>query len=174
MIGLRRGTVRLVKHSSAWGRSFRREKRKLETVFGKEAIDIQHVGSTAIRAVRAKPVIDIAVTVSSLPRAKKMQLALRRIGYVLKKNDARTERLFFTKGPKTKRTHYLHVGKVGSGYIEDMILFRDYLHAHKRAARDYDKLKTELSKVYSQKRGRYTKLKEQFVRKVVRQASKAT
>ncbi|MBI4090060.1 MAG: GrpB family protein, partial [Candidatus Kerfeldbacteria bacterium] len=65
MIGLKRGTVRLLKHSAAWDRSFKQEKRKLKKVFGKEAVDVQHVGSTAIRDIRAKPVIDIAVTVSS-------------------------------------------------------------------------------------------------------------
>ena len=88
----------------------------------------------------------------------------------MKKNDTREERLFFTKGPERKRTHYLHIGEIGSCYTEDMILFRDYLQRHKSLAKDYSKLKENLAKKYQDKREIYTEKKAELVERIIRKA----
>lgn len=169
MIGLKRGTVKLAKNTPKWKESFEREKRKLKKTFGKFALNIQHVGSTAIPGILAKPIIDIGVVVPSLKQAKKYIKALKQMGYILKKED-RSDRLFFTKGSERKRTHYLHIGKVGSGYVEDMILFRDYLRKNKKAAASYDELKRRLSDKHRKRRDLYTAKKEKLVKSIVRKA----
>lgn len=136
--------VKLVKYNQKWRQSFEREKKKIWEVFGRNALEIEHIGNTAIPGILAKPVIDIALVVPSLQKVKRYEKKLKEIGYNIKKNDARKERLFFIKGSENKRTHYLHIGEVGSGYVEDMILFRDYLRKYKGAAKKYSELKERL------------------------------
>jgi GrpB-like predicted nucleotidyltransferase (UPF0157 family) len=170
MIGLKRGTVKLVKHNPKWRQIFKREEKKIRKIFGQEALDVQHIGSTAIPGILAKPIIDIALIVSSLKRAKQNISKFKKIGYELKKNDTKKERLFFTKGPENNRTHYLHVGEAGSGYAEDMILFRDYLRNNKTAARKYSELKKKLAKEYQERREIYTAKKEKLVKEMVKKA----
>lgn len=167
MIGLKRGTVQLFTTELIWKKSFQKEKKKLQKLFGKDALDIQHVGSTAISKIFAKPIIDIGVIVLSLRRTKKHIAALKKIGYT-KKREKRHDRLFFTKGPEKKRTHYLHVGEIGSGYIEDMILFRDYLLRNKKIVGEYSELKKKLAKRYADKRYVYTKKKGGFIKLAVK------
>lgn len=172
MLGLPRGTVKLVAHHRRWRASFQREATRIRKVFDQDAIDIQHVGSTAIPGVPAKPVIDIGVVVPSFSRARRYLTSLRRIGYVVKKNDGRAERMFFTKGPPWRRTHYLHVGEEGSGYVEGMVLFRDYLRSHQQAARAYARLKQRLASRYSGEREIYTAKKGTMINAIVRKAKK--
>jgi GrpB-like predicted nucleotidyltransferase (UPF0157 family) len=170
MIGLKRGTVKLTEHNPAWERSFWLEAKRIKRVFGQNALDIQHIGSTSISGISAKPIIDIAIIVPSLEEAKRYILSLKEIGYELKKGDLRTERLFFTKGPEEKRTHYLHVGERGNGYVEDMIMFRDYLCENPDEAKKYDELKRKLAEGNGRNREVYTAKKGKFVQKIVAKA----
>jgi GrpB-like predicted nucleotidyltransferase (UPF0157 family) len=170
MIGLKRGTVKLVKHSPKWQQSFQCEQEKLCRIFGEDALEVQHVGSTAIPGILAKPIIDIALIVASFQKAKRYEKKLKEIGYEIKENDMREERLFFTKGPENKRTHYLHIGEVGSGYAEDMILFRDYLCSHKDAAKEYDELKENLAKKYRNDRETYTAKKADLIESILKKS----
>lgn len=173
VIGLKRGIVKLIAHNPKWRLSFEKEAKKLRKVFGQDCIDIQHVGSTAIRGILAKPIIDIALIVLSLKRAKRYTRKLKEIGYNLKENDKKTERLFFTKGPEKKRTHYLHIGQIGSGYAEDMILFRDYLCSHKDAAKRYSELKKRLADQYQDAREIYTEKKRKLIEEVIEKSKKS-
>ena len=167
VIGLKRGKVKLVKSTSVWRESFKKEHKKLKKLFGKDVLDIQHVGSTAIPGISAKPIIDIGMIVPSLQKARRYAAALKKIGYI-KKKENRHDRLFFTKGSEKKRTQYLHIGEIGSGYVENMILFRDYLKKNKKAAREYVELKRELVERFADKRYIYTEKKEKFVKSIVK------
>lgn len=173
-IGLKRGMVKLVKYTPQWKRSFQREEKKIKKIFGRDALSIHHVGSTSIRGILAKPIIDIVLTVPSLKRAKGYIKKLKQIDYEIKKGDIKKVRLFFTKGPERKRTHYLHIGEIGSGYSEDMILFRDYLRMHESTAESYSELKEKLSRKFQNMREVYTTKKEQFIKATVRKAKKST
>ncbi len=173
MIGLKRGTVKLVKHNLKWQQNFKREEKKLRKVFGRDALEIQHIGSTAISGILAKPIIDIVLIVSSLQKAKHYEKKLEEIGYKIKKNDTKKERLFFTQGTEKKRTHYLHIGEIGSGYAEDMILFRNYLRKHKSTAKKYSELKESLANEYQNMREIYTAKKEKLVKEIVKKAKKS-
>lgn len=171
IIGLKRGIVKLIDYNPEWKKSFEQEKRRLKDALGNFAIDIQHVGSTAISKILAKPIIDIGLIVPSLAEVKQYIPELNKIGYVLKIED-REDRLFFTKGHENKRTHYLHIGEKGNGYVEDMILFRDYLCKHKDVAQKYSELKKELFKKYRDMRENYTAEKEQFIKEIIKKSNK--
>ena len=163
----------MVSHNPEWQESFKKEAEKIKRIFGEEALDIQHVGSTAIPGISAKPIIDIALIVPSFKGVKSFRTKLEAIGYKLKEDDARGERIFFTKGPEANRTHYLHIGEAGNGYAEDMILFRDYLRGHKDAAGEYSRLKERLAKEYKDKRETYTEKKKKFIQGIIRKAGKS-
>jgi GrpB-like predicted nucleotidyltransferase (UPF0157 family) len=172
-IGLKRGTVKLVSYDQKWLQSFLLEQKKLSKIFSLDALEIQHVGSTAIPGIQAKPIIDIVLVVNSLQKVTNHEKKLKAIGYQKKKNDLRKERLFFTKGPEESRTHYLHIGESGSNYVLDMILFRDYLRNHKKEARVYSKLKEQLANKYKNSREIYTAKKAKFVKNVIKKAKKS-
>jgi GrpB-like predicted nucleotidyltransferase (UPF0157 family) len=89
------------------------------------------------------------------------------IGYALKPNDPQVERLFFTKGPEGKRSHYLHMGEQGSGYVEDMSLLRDYLRQHPDAAKRYNDRKLQLAEAYREHRAVHTAKKERLIRELI-------
>lgn len=170
-IGLKRGTVKLVPHNPEWDELFRLEKIKLLKVVGEIIIDIQHVGSTAIPTISAKPIIDIAVVVKSLEEVEKCVKKIEALGYQ-RKQENRPERLFFTKGPEENRTVYLHIGDESTDYIKDMIMFRDYLIQHPATSKKYMELKTELAEKFSDNREPYTAAKEKLVRQVLEIAKK--
>jgi len=172
MIGLKRGTVKLVPHDLEWDKLFLVEKAKLFEVLGAMAVDIQHVGSTAISTIPAKPIIDIAVLVKSLDEINACIEKIEAIGYQ-KKQEHRTERLFFTKGPEGNRIVYLHIGDESTDYIMDMILFRDCLIQNPADAQRYVELKQELVGKFSDNREQYTAAKEEFVQKILRKTKKS-
>ena len=76
MIGLKRGIVKLVRYNPRWQESFKGEEKNIRKVFGPDALEIQHVGSTAIVGILAKPIIDIALIVPSLKKAKRYEKKL--------------------------------------------------------------------------------------------------
>ena len=169
MIGLKRRTVVLRPYDPEWNEEFEQEKEKLKNAFRNLALDIQHVGSTAIPGVSAKPIIDIGVLVNSFQDVETKIIDLEGLGYIQKKEN-RPERMFFTKGSDEKRTHYLHIGEKGSGYVEDMILFRDYLMAHPEARDSYSVLKRGLEQKFFDQRDNYTSKKADFVEQILAKA----
>jgi GrpB-like predicted nucleotidyltransferase (UPF0157 family) len=170
MLGLKRGTVKLAPNDPEWSQSFAEEAKKLQLVFGDFAVAIEHIGSTAIPAILAKPIVDIGIIVPSLKQAINYRDKLKDIGYVMKENDNREERLFFMKGSEELRTHYLHIGEKGSGYVEDMVRFRDFLNNHEEIAKEYSDLKQKLCDAYSDNREHYTEQKKEFVKDVLAKA----
>jgi len=171
-IGLKRGTVKLKHYSSRWKQVYEKEEKLLLNTLGDSIVDIQHVGSTSIPRVQAKPIIDIAVTVGSLKKVERHIKTLEGIGYKYKTDDDKQNRLFFTKGPESKRTHYLHIGTKRGDYVKDMVLFRDYLRKHGKAVKEYNKLKIALAKKFGKEREQYTEGKAEFVEKIIKIAKK--
>lgn len=168
MIGLQRGTVKLENYNPAWAGEFGQEKRRLEKVFGESASVIEHVGSTAVPGLPAKPIIDIAVALNNRGLRKRWRQGLAELGYFEKPDDPKADiRLFFIKGPEECRTHYLKIAPVGSGYIEEMVRFRDCLREHPELRAKYAELKKELTKEFSRQRAYYTERKNEFIKGVL-------
>ena len=170
MIGLQRGTVKLVPYTPEWKRLFEEEKKLLLSSIGNYVIDIQHVGSTAIPGLEAKPIIDIAVAVRSSEDVEKCIQPLEHLGYEYKREDP--GRFLFVKGDPMKRTHYVHMVEWNSEFWKNYLLFRDYLHKHKEMANEYAKIKRELAREFEANRGEYTKGKVSFIEKILRMAKR--
>ena len=178
MLGLKRGTVRLVPHNPKWAELFEREKQLLKNTFGDAIIAIEHIGSTAIPGISAKPIIDMNIGVESLEVARSMKGKFEKLGYEHRrfvpghtKEELKRQELY-VKGPETKRTHYAHVTVYGSDYWKADLLFRDYLRNNPAHAQQYAQLKEELAQKYAEDRGTYTKNKEPFVNETLEMAGK--
>ena len=174
MLGLKRGKVKLSPHSPKWPEIFKKEKKTLQKALGMMIIiDIQHVGSTAVSGIPAKPIIDIAVAVPELTRKEpeKYIESLKKVDYEYRGEDRPREHLF-VKGGEEKRMCHLHMVKFGSKSWENYLLFRDYLRAHKKTAARYAELKLELAKKFPDNRKLYTAGKDNFIQKILKKAKK--
>ena len=173
MIGLQRGSVKLVPYSSEWQSLFADEERILSASIGTYVMDIQHVGSTAIPGLEAKPVIDIAIPVRQLEDVEKCIKPLECLGYEHRADAGHPGRFFFAKGNPSRRTHYLHLVEWTSDSWKSYIRFRDYLRQHKEVAREYVRLKRELARKSQGNRAFYTPGKAEFIKSVLRMAERA-
>ena len=162
--------VVLVKYDPRWSELFAQEARNLLNLFGSELISrIEHIGSTAIVGMPAKPIIDMLIAIPSFDRAKQEILPkLIDKGYsYLWRSDRPPGHMMFIKGLQSQnpRTHHLHFAPQGHKLWE-RIYFRDYLRTHPDEAKRYARLKQELAAKFSTDRKAYTNGKSNYVRKI--------
>ena len=165
-LGLKRGTVRLVPHKASWHQTYVDEARRIQNALHIEASFIQHVGSTSIPHIVAKPILDIAVKADSLDIVNVWIEPLETLGYHYKGLEPHMpQRRFFAKGPEELRKVYLHV--VDSNEFNKLVTFRDALTANDRLAREYSRLKKKLATAHANDRTQYTRLKNEFISNVL-------
>lgn len=162
-IGLKRGTVALVPYNPQWTTDYLHEEAILKKIFGDALIDIQHVGSTSIPGMNAKPLIDIAVALPSLDTVNQFIPALVDAGYEHMPERITSDRAFFPKGPREQRTHHLSIIPAGTPEWKNHIGFRDYLRSHPEAVDEYNKLKAQLAEKFADDRYAYTAAKSDFI-----------
>mgnify|MGYP006367783937 FL=1 len=136
----------LLPYDPKWKEEYEKEKNKLENVFGEEIIDIQHIGSTAIPNLSAKPIVDIGVLLKTDTVAESFIEPLKEIGYVFNVEGhtkfGSPERHFLRKGNPTK--FHLSLGYADRGsFWKRQILFRDYLRTHQKEREEYQKIKEQ-------------------------------
>jgi len=170
MIGLAGGAVRLAPYTPEWQRCFEAEKVRLQAAVGQYVLDIQHVGSTSIPGMIAKPIIGIAV--SSFEEACVCIQPIQQLGYEYRGELGIPRRHYFVKGDP--RTHHIHINEIGSCDWENQVLFRDTLIQHPRLAEEYAALKTDLAQRYPTERGAYLDGKAPFIERVLRMARAAS
>jgi GrpB-like predicted nucleotidyltransferase (UPF0157 family) len=168
MLGLERGIVRLVPHVEQWHDLFAGEEARLRAAIGEYVLAIEHVGSTAICGLVAKPIIDIAVAVQDIAVAKKCVRPLERIGYEYRGENGIVGRHFFGKGEP--RTYHLHMVELRSELWRNHLLFRDYLRAHGDMVEKYEQVKKELAHKHRENREAYTEGKAAFIEGVLKAA----
>lgn len=171
-VGLAQGTVRLAHYDRAWPRRFAAEKRRLARHLPARGTRIEHIGSTAVPGLDAKPIIDIAVRIPSLARLDRWREALERAGYVYKGEYGLPGRHFFTHGNAAAVSRHLHVVERGSDHWRGWLLFRDYLRSHPETVADYNRFKRELARKYARNRDAYTRAKTPFVEAILAKAVK--
>ena len=175
-LGLKRGTVALVPHEAAWEAEAARIIENLKGILGDTAVDIQHVGSTAIPAICAKPIVDIAVAVRSFADINAMQAELEARGFYRRSWNDEDQELFacgsYYDGTGDKQTHFIHVVLDDGTEWRNYLNFRDYLNAFPAEAKAYEALKLSLAAVNPEDAGRekYTSGKHDFVREMLRKA----
>ena len=161
--------VEIETYDPSWENQFEREKQGIEEVLGQYAVMIEHIGSTSVRGLAAKPIIDIMVGTVDIEDAALFTGPLCEIGYeyVPKPAFESKGRFFFRKGVWGKGTCHLHVCKWNGSEWRDKLMFRDYLRAHPEAAAEYASLKRQLAIKHKDERSAYTKEKEPFIQAIL-------
>ncbi len=162
--------VEVIEYTPLWIDIFNNEKSLLRRALGDIALDIQHVGSTSISGLAAKPIIDIIIGVKNIELfSTQVMLNLENVDYVFRGDAGVPGRIFFRKGfPRAK--YHLSIATLNGDYWRNQIVFRDYLRSHPDDAIEYQNLKVKLAYEYSNDRVKYTKLKEPFIRKILDKA----
>ncbi len=160
----------LTEHKPYWKDWFEEEAALLkEHLPAEQTVRISHIGSTAIKGIQAKPIIDILVEITENSDLKWFSRYLTSAGYLCMSEEE--QRLSFNKGYTeqgfAERVFHLHLRRAGDN---DERYFRDYLNAHPQAAGEYVKLKLSLWKQFEHDRDRYTQGKTEFVKKYTRYA----
>ncbi len=167
-IGLKTGEVRLTPHSPAWRRKFSAEKLRLKALLQPRHYTLEHIGSTAVPGLDAKPILDIAILIPSFRSLPRWIQALESAGYLYKGEYGLPGRHFFTRGNPV--THHLHLVTPETPHWADWLLFRDYLRATPAAARQYNQTKKRLARRFAANREAYTRAKTPLVTKLMRAA----
>jgi GrpB-like predicted nucleotidyltransferase (UPF0157 family) len=165
--------VRIVPYDPAWPPLFARLGRDLRAALDGVAVRIDHIGSTAVPGLVAKPVIDVQISVAAFEPLAAYRLPLERLGYVFRADNTERTKRYFREALGTRRTH-LHVRQAGSFSEQFALLCRDFLRTHPEVAARYGELKTMLARQYSavEQRHAYREAKEPFIWSVMAQADR--
>jgi len=149
MIGLKRGTVRLYEHEKEWELEAQRTIERLQKILGNTAKAIQHVGSTSILSIKAKPIIDIAIAVDDFDEILTFEEELKKNGFYYRPSSIDNQLLFacgnLYEGTGDLQTHFIHVVKTNSMEWRNYVNFRDHLNKNAEVAKDYENLKVSLA-----------------------------
>ncbi len=158
-------SVIIVGYDPQWPAMYEEEKAHIMAAIGGNIVAIEHVGSTSVPGLAAKPIIDIMVGVRRLDDALLCIEPLQPLGYEYRPQDqlVMPERRYFRKNSNGVRTHHLHMVEPTSNFWRDHILFRDYLRAHPASAAEYARVKRALAAGHPQDTLAYTEAKTPFI-----------
>lgn len=171
MAGLKRGTVKLTPHQEEWSKNAENIIVRLNEILGNNAVDIQHIGSTAIFKVYAKPIIDIVVGMRDLADIFPYIELLKQHGFVFRGEDVERQMLFVMGDfENDTRTHHIHIVQWNGTEWNNYINFRDYLNSCPEKAALYDRCKKEMAQRFPNDRKRYTMGKQELIEDLLKEA----
>ncbi|PEA55655.1 hypothetical protein CON64_05805 [Bacillus pseudomycoides] len=155
-----------------WTLQFTEEQKIIKNIMGDAAITIEHIGSTSVEGLSAKPILDMMVGVRTLNDIDTFIEPLKTIGYEHVFHEEFPNRRFFRKGLWRAGTHHLHIYQYDSEEWNNNLLFRDYLRNHPNARLQYEQLKKELANKHRFDRVAYTNAKAPFILDIIKKAKK--
>ncbi len=159
--------VIIVDYDPNWPDAFSAEKARIEAALTGEDYRVEHVGSTAVPGLSAKPIIDILIGVPDLEAADRCVPALVALGYeYFPEHEATMPERRYLDRIGEPLSYHLHMVAVGGEFWQRHLAFRDYLRAHPEVAAQYDRLKRDLARSYRDDREGYTSAKTDFIRTV--------
>jgi len=161
--------IEIKDYNPAWLIRFAEQRERLADLLAPWlAAPIEHIGSTSVPGLRAKPIVDILAPVHNLTVRATMVDVLSADGWLYWPDDPNSaERLWFLRPKPEERTHHLHVVEHGSSKARAVLVFRDALRANPSLAREYEDLKIRLAQEFPEDRNAYTDAKADFVARVV-------
>ena len=155
----------VISYQSGWKSRFDELYAQLSEVLGSLSIGIEHIGSTAVPGLHAKPVVDIDVIISNAADFQQVQERLSCIGYkhVGDLGVPGREAFELRQQRESITDHHLYVCRESADELRRHLQFRDYLLAHPEAASEYGRLKCELARKHRDDREAYTDAKSQFI-----------
>lgn len=162
-MGLINGTVTLENKYNIWKIMFENEKDNLIKLFNQDTFQIEHVGSTAVKGLFAKPIVDIAIGVASFSDIDKYMDVLKTI-YTVKISN---EEILLIKENQEETFFLIHILISDNKRYKDMIKFRDILINNPKILKEYENLKIKLLNMYSNDRKMYTKSKNNYIQEIL-------
>ena len=167
--------IKITSYDDRWPSLFEAEAVRIRKVLGDLALRIEHVGSTAVPGLAAKPVIDIQISVASLDQPGSYSAPLAELGYRhIPLGDFDRVYPFFQKPAEWPSTHHVHLCIAGSEQERRHLAFRDYLRRHAEIASAYVELKQALAAANDgetlESREKYSLAKSAFVNSVLERA----
>ncbi len=161
----------LAPHQEEWTQNAERTIETLKRLLEPVAVDIQHIGSTAILSIHAKPIIDLVVGVRNLGDILPYVELLKQHDIVFRGEDVAGQ-LLFVMGDfeKDTRTHHIHVVRWNEAEWNNYINFRDYLNRYPDKAMQYDAYKKKLAAQFADDRGSYTTGKQELIDRLLKEA----
>ncbi len=158
--------VSVVDYDSSWVTTYEQQRDAIVAalnVVGPQVSVVEHVGSTAVPGLAAKPIIDIMVCYEQLPALDTISPALAMIGYTHVPKPEFTESYFFRHGDTFEGSIHLHITTLASQFGQQMLRFRDALRGSPSLAADYAVFKRQLAEQFPHDRPSYTAAKGPFV-----------
>ncbi len=156
----------IVPYDPGWPGRFETESARIEEALGHQVVRVEHVGSTAVPGLAAKPVVDIQVSVRAMaPRAAYVQ-PLEHLGYRWALDPWTDEHEFFSLEEDGQRSFHIHVCGQGSEWERRHLAFRDWLRNHPDDAAAYERLKRDLAERHPRDPYTYTDEKSEFIRAI--------
>jgi GrpB-like predicted nucleotidyltransferase (UPF0157 family) len=160
--------VIIKEYSDNWPKLFESEKIALTQALNDPSILIEHIGSTAVKGLGAKPVIDIMIGLSDFTIANKFikQITDLNYEYITKFEDVMPYRRFFIKENSGIRTHHIHMVEAGTEFWLRHLAFRNYLRANENVRNEYESLKKKLSEKEWKDGNEYNAAKTEFIKRI--------
>lgn len=166
MIGLERNTVKVVPYRKEWSDIYKETEVNLYRLLKGEIIQIEHIGSTAIKGMAAKPIIDIAIAVKDYDNLKEIQRILNENKY--EDRGLNKGGYLFVKRVAELTTHHIHFVIHTSQKWKHYVAFKNKLNNDKGLRDKYSKLKQHNAEKYAEDRGAYTGSKSDFIEKLLK------
>ncbi len=165
----------VVDYKPEWPGLYLEERARILAAIGPWVSGIEHVGSTAIPGLAAKPILDILVGLRKLDDASRCIPRMEGLGheYVAEYEKELPMRRYFWKGLRENRTHHVHMVEAGSDFWVTHLRFRDFLRDHPVDARRYEALKRDLVARFENDRDAYTASKAEFIKSILSKATEA-
>jgi GrpB-like predicted nucleotidyltransferase (UPF0157 family) len=163
--------VVIVPYDPEWPALFSKLGIALRQALGATALRIDHIGSTAVPGMPAKPIIDVQISVASLEPVEPFRAPLEGLGYVFRSDNPELTKRYFRERPGERRTH-VHLRRAGSWAEQFALLFRDYMRAHPQEAVRYGEVKRRLAEQCGDDRHGYTEAKAPYLWEIMAKADR--
>lgn len=159
--------IAIVAYDDQWPVSYQNVKAQIAAALGDRLLSVEHIGSTAVPSLGAKPIIDMLGAVRDFPGSIPGIVALLAAADFEYVDKGRPDRHFFRRGGWGHGTHHLHIVEFEGDDWRRQIFFRDWLRAHPEVAREYGELKVRLAEQMDRDRPAYKSAKTDFIKAVL-------
>lgn len=153
--------IEVVDYNPDWPRQFQSWRERLAPALGDNLVRIEHLGSTSVLGLSAKPIIDIQLSMANVNDESSYVPHIEELGVALRSRDS--DHRYFRPAGDRKRDVQIHVCQAGSPWERTHLLFRDYLRSHPDAARAYAEMKRASASRYPDDRIAYNESKTDFI-----------
>ena len=157
--------IQLNPHDPQWASLYEKEAASLQSCLSDSIVRINHVGSTSIPNIKAKPILDILVESETYPPTQSIMASLRAMEYENRGESGVPERFWFIKGKP--RQYHLHWCPTGGVVAHSQIKFRDVLRNNSKLARDYEKIKVTAAPGQEIDSHSYATAKSEFISRIL-------